>query len=449
MKHLNFNTQVEQPFHKRQCYINSHKASRFRDAKVSLAKTIQLPNKEANQKPPAERVYSTQVIHVQDNNAEKNGNFSSSDELENADLDMFNENKCNVCHLEQRRKGKSMKRADRDLSCDESDGETEASDTSDNFYDALETLNRKELCDDNHKEDVEFRELKSLLLKFEKNAPNMSSDFDMTSYEELVESSNNNIVLDSDESENEQERLRRYESSKKKSRKKKQGLATKSRAEANYQYFAMDDDDSLLEMTRKTDLQQKQQLQNQQIKSKNSFSTTSSSSGSSSQSSNSSSSDSSGDSSSDDISSCDEDNKLSKIAKTNGLVNSTSTASSSSSSESSSSDSNANTSSGDDHGFSDPDLKLLSNGTRPTRKIDLNNLFNGVKVTKNRKKVKSSKQSKTKSESVGATLEAFLNQRPCLKNLTNSCSNALGKKDEENGNKADIGNISLTFKFAF
>jgi hypothetical protein len=40
------------------------------------------------------------------------------------------------------------------------------------------------------KEDVEFRELKELLLKFEKNAPNMSSDFDLSGYDDLIESSN-------------------------------------------------------------------------------------------------------------------------------------------------------------------------------------------------------------------------------------------------------------------
>jgi hypothetical protein len=82
-KHLNYNTQVELPFHKRQCYINGHKATRYMDARIPLAKTIQLPNKEANQKPSAERVYSTHVIHVQDEKESNGAGYSSSEEQEN------------------------------------------------------------------------------------------------------------------------------------------------------------------------------------------------------------------------------------------------------------------------------------------------------------------------------------------------------------------------------
>ncbi len=105
-----------------------------------------------------------------------------------------------MCRLERRSRRRG-RRERQDATEDSIQDDTDASDTSENFYDALETLNRKEMCDDSQREDAEFRELKSLLLKFEKNAPNLSSDFDMTSYEELVESSNNNLVAGSDSDE--------------------------------------------------------------------------------------------------------------------------------------------------------------------------------------------------------------------------------------------------------
>ncbi len=59
------------------------------------------------------------------------------------------------------------------------------------LFDHLENLEKKNLTD--NKEDAEFKELKSLLLKFEKNASNISSDFDISGYDDLIESSNNNI----------------------------------------------------------------------------------------------------------------------------------------------------------------------------------------------------------------------------------------------------------------
>ena len=71
------------------------------------------------------------------------------------------------------------------------------SDTSNEiFFSQLESLSKKELSE--KKEDIEFRELKELLLKFEKNAPNISSDFDISGYDDLIESSNNNIKLESE-----------------------------------------------------------------------------------------------------------------------------------------------------------------------------------------------------------------------------------------------------------
>ena len=47
-KHINLNTQVEQPFHHRQCYFNQHKFRKSKQITVNLTKTIQVLNKDIN-----------------------------------------------------------------------------------------------------------------------------------------------------------------------------------------------------------------------------------------------------------------------------------------------------------------------------------------------------------------------------------------------------------------
>jgi len=66
IKHLNVTTQVDKPFHRRQCYLNSHRPDHFRTAKLPMSKTIQLLNKDLLQRPSSERTYTTETINLAD-----------------------------------------------------------------------------------------------------------------------------------------------------------------------------------------------------------------------------------------------------------------------------------------------------------------------------------------------------------------------------------------------
>jgi hypothetical protein len=234
------------------------------------------------------------------------------------------------------------------------------------------------------KEDVEFRELKQLLLKFEKNAPNISSDFDLSGYEELIESSNNNIQLGSDATSTATSTGGEASSSggeeKRPAKKKQSGKIVEDRsalAQTDYQFFVMDEDDSLLEVSRKT-----AETGRLSRRLKNSFSTTSSSEAGSSS------------SSSTTTGSSDEE------AATGQSVEGDSTTSEECARKRSSSEETSSSSGSSSSGSSG-----VGGGS-----IDLDNLFNGVQG----RQVKNSRRLKKRAVRV-----SVVSKRPCLKNLTN------------------------------
>ncbi len=82
IKHHNINTQVDMPFHRRQCYLTCHRADRFRTAKLPISKTIQFVNKDLLQRPASERTYVTETVNLADSDTPRMSSNEEESDLE-------------------------------------------------------------------------------------------------------------------------------------------------------------------------------------------------------------------------------------------------------------------------------------------------------------------------------------------------------------------------------
>ena len=207
-KHLNLSTQVEQPFHHRQCYFNKHKFRKSKQITVNLTKTIQVLNKDTNgigQMKLGDKKVLTKVINLGGENeneyillsgegtSDKLGNELTYDETAGNDAKKKWLRKDRKCE-------KKMCNKLNLIETDEEDSKQESNTDSDTSIESLFSKNSsKDKLNTNQdivsrKEDAEFKELKSLLLKFERNASNQSSDLEI-SESETIDSGKSKLIL--------------------------------------------------------------------------------------------------------------------------------------------------------------------------------------------------------------------------------------------------------------